>query len=116
VGATGQGVLGATGITSVFAGSLTATGSSSQSGSLPITAMTNIVTTCSAGNGVRLVPGGSGTVGGLQRVINATSAACLVYPNGTDQINSLGAGVAASVSANASADFWLNAVAQWYAR
>lgn len=96
-----------------FSGSLTATGSN-QSGALSITSAINVVTNVSPGTGVKLVA--ASVTGTEQTIVNASSNALSVYPNGTEQINTYGASAPAIVAAGGRTDCWVNTSTQWYCR
>jgi hypothetical protein len=88
--------------TVVSQGTIAAAGTTSQANSTAVTqAMVN-VTAAATTNGVRLPPAAAG----LQIVMNGAgggAASFLVYPNGTDQINALGASAPFTFTPNPSA-------------
>jgi hypothetical protein len=84
-----------------------------QASALPIPSQTSVFTSVPAGTGTRL----EAVVGwGNYRIVNATENDLLVYPPGTSQIGSYGAGVPVMVAGNQTVDFATSAPAtQWFA-
>lgn len=92
---------------------LTATGNN-QATAAPLSAQTNIFATVPAGTGAVLP---SEIVSGTFTVTNAGVNDLLVYPPGTAQVGSSGAGVAVALSPNQTVSFSTqNPTSQWYAQ
>lgn len=81
---------------------------------LLIAAITRLTTVGSANDSVVLPPAGP-YVGATLTVINAGANSANVFPNGTDQIDALGASAAKAVAAGKTCDFIAVAIGQWHA-
>lgn len=72
------------------------------------------VTTVGAGSGVLLPPSFAGAQLAMNN--NQGTNALLVYPNGTDTVNALGAGVGFSVAANTIVLFYCFTPGKWFTK
>ena len=91
---------------------LTAKAGGGQSGATALTAMINRVTTVATGADSAVLPA---AVAGLQiMAVNAASNSMNVFPNGTDQINSLGASAAFALAGGKTATFYSANPGQWH--
>lgn len=92
---------------------ITAHAGGGQGSATPLPAMINRVTTvASAGDSVVLPASAPGL---MVMVVNATATNAMnVFPNGTDQINVLGASAAFSLAASKTAEFYCTNAGQWH--